>query len=260
VPFNTNTLKLLIKGELWFGKPYNLNDPFESQFKMSFEGVMPNDDFLNKYYLNELKIEDALIERINRNKENVNFFLNDIYDSIQKRIFNQVGICSFSTVYNDIKMWSYYADDHKGLCLVFDRDLLRESIGSSIKESQICYENELPVVKVIGDTNNIELEGDDLIKIVNTKLREWDGEKEIRYSLKFYNPDTRRLLPFDKRSLKGIIFGQKIDPDNAGTIFHLLHEDKELLWAKALKDLDKSKMDVHYTSPSIHNGYNFVTF
>ena len=31
-PFNSNTLKILINGELWFGQPYNQNDPFEGEF------------------------------------------------------------------------------------------------------------------------------------------------------------------------------------------------------------------------------------
>lgn len=127
VPFNINTLKSLIKNELWFGKPINLNDPFECDFKLTFCGELTNDEFLKNYYLNTLDIHDALIERIARNKTNINFLLDDIRTSILKNTIENVGICSFSKTYSDVKMWAHYADSHKGICMVFDKNILLNS-------------------------------------------------------------------------------------------------------------------------------------
>lgn len=260
MPFNVNTLKALIKGELWFGKPHNLNDPFESKFNLIFEGQLPDDNFLKDYYIKELGINHALIERIQRNKINVNFLLRDIEKSTQNKIMSDVGICSFSLIYNDTKMWSHYADSHKGICLVFDRGILDASLGININHQAIEYCKELPEVKVIAKKSQLRLKGDNLQRIINCKLTEWESEQELRYSTRFYNSNARRAIPYDQKALQGIIFGENINNDDAGTLFHLLHKNKEIFWAKATKDFGSGKMDIIYTNPLIHNGYNNVVF
>jgi hypothetical protein len=49
-----------------------------------------------------------------------------------------------------------------------------------------------------------------------------------------------------------------MDNDDCGTVYHLL-KNETLFWAKAIKDTNKAKMEMVYTYPQIHNGYNTVT-
>lgn len=259
MPFSENALKTLIKKELWFGQPNILNDPFECHFRLEFKGQLPNDNYFKKYYCEELEIDYAIIERIQRNKTNIKFLLNDIEDSIHNKIMSDIGICSFSKKYDDTKMWSHYANSHKGICLVFDREeLVNSSNFLSVEETVVEYKESLPLVTVVSDESNIYLEGDDLNKISTSKLIDWKDEEEIRYTIRFHNKNALRSIPFNPKALKGIIFGEKMVNDDCGTIYHLLKNEK-LFWAKANKDTSKGKMDMTYTHPQIHNGYNTVT-
>lgn len=148
-PFSLNTLKLLVKRELWLGYPYNLNDPFEGECILKYNGQLPNDNFLEKFYKNELSFSLLFIqERIKEIKKNANEFERDLSFYLKERLKSD-GVSSFSLVPDDIKMWSYYADSHKGICLIFDKTQLFDSIKShfkKIKISKIKYRSSLPIV------------------------------------------------------------------------------------------------------------------
>jgi hypothetical protein len=259
VPFNINTLKSLIKNELWFGNPINLNDPFECDFKLRFSGELPNDDFLKKYYSEQLKIEDAIIERIARNKTNINFLLEDIRKAILKSTIENFGICSFSKSYNDVKMWAHYADSHKGMCMIFEKDLLINSF-QGVKLEEIKYINDLIDVEIIGSNNNIQISNLDFDEILNLKNSCWEIENELRLSIKFFNKNSRRLLKYNRESLKGIIIGKKMEHDNVATLCHLLKDNKDIFWAKSIKKLNSFDLDFVYTNPTIHPVNNSVTY
>ncbi|KDN54419.1 DUF2971 domain-containing protein [Flavobacterium seoulense] len=259
VPFNLNTLKSLIKNELWFGKPINLNDPFECDFKLKFSGVLPNDNFLKKYYIEKLEIRDAIIERIARNKVNIDFFLEDIRSAILKSAIDNVGICSFSKNYNDIKMWAHYADSHKGICMVFDKDLLIGSL-QNVKLEEVKYLNNLIEIEIVGFENDIQLSVPKIDDIVNLKNSCWEIEDELRLFINFFNKNSRRLFPYNPKSLKGIIIGQKMESDDVATLYHLLKDNKDMFWAKSVKKLNSFNLDFVYTYPSIHSTYNYVTY
>src|SRR4051794_33527585 len=84
VPFSLNTLKMLIKGELWFGFPLNLNDPFEGEFIIEDTGAFPNDDFLKEFYEKDLKIPAyRLLKKVTEVKANPNLFQKDIGEYIK---------------------------------------------------------------------------------------------------------------------------------------------------------------------------------
>lgn len=259
VPFNINTLKSLIKKELWFGRPINLNDPFECDFKLTFSGELPDDDFLKNYYLDNLNIHDALIERIARNKTNINFLLDDIRTSILKNTIENIGICSFSETYRDVKMWAHYADSHKGICMVFDKNILLNSF-ENVKLEEVKYLKDLIEIEVIASKNDIQLSSVNIQDIINLKNSCWEIENELRMSIKFHNKNSTRLLPYNIESLKGIIVGEKTEKDDVATLYHLLKENKNLFWAKSSKRLNSFNLDFNYIRPSIHQFYNYVTF
>ena len=53
-----------------------------------------------------------------------------------------VGIRCFSATYNNILMWSHYADGHRGLCIEFDaKELLKRDFGEIIK---VRYRRNMP--------------------------------------------------------------------------------------------------------------------
>lgn len=82
-----------------------------------------------------------------------------------------LGVCSFSTNPCDILLWSYYADNHKGICIEVDADLDR---NPKVTLETMRYEPQIPWLR--------KHDGTDLTakEILSMKLNPWKGEVEIR--------------------------------------------------------------------------------
>ena len=97
VPFNTNTLKNLINGELWFGKPINQNDPFEGEFKI--EGFTKELTKTEKFEILKNISKDKTRKPIDLStymeKEDFNdmFFLEEYKKFIREIIIEKYGYC-----------------------------------------------------------------------------------------------------------------------------------------------------------------------
>ncbi len=80
-------------------------------------------------------------------------------------------ICSFSDSWDNILMWSHYADNHKGVCI--------EVEVSEDKVKEITYIEKIPSMEEILNKNQ-----DDKAKtakaILSTKLNQWEYENEWR--------------------------------------------------------------------------------
>lgn len=82
---------------------------------------------------------------------------------------NKIHICSLSQTYNNILMWSHYADSHKGCCIELE---VTSRIG--IVEKPVSYVDKIEAV----DGNDYK-EG--ACQILSRKLKCWDYEKEVRF-------------------------------------------------------------------------------
>lgn len=82
---------------------------------------------------------------------------------------NKIHICSLSQTYNNILMWSHYADSHKGCCIELE---VTSKIG--IVEKPVSYVDEIEAV----DGNDYKEEA---CQILSRKLKCWDYEEEVRF-------------------------------------------------------------------------------
>lgn len=167
-PINKLTLQNLNNQKNWVADPYEFNDPFEFSL---YEEIMI-DEYGDYRFLN---IEE---------KANAMKF---------KEAINDYGVvCYSSNCYNNL-LWSHYADNHKGMCLVFnvsqknEKDLLK-----------VNYQENFPEVNLIDGLDS----NDEIIKIVTTKSKEWEYEKEYRQVFLFKN-----MLYEYPGELSEIIFG-----------------------------------------------------
>lgn len=158
-------IESLVKRNLYFATPDTLNDPFDCQLDLdkSFKRAAlsakgERKDFLEKVLEKTTFAEDW------------------------KMLFEKIGICSFSLDQNETLLWSHYADEHKGLCLLyrFPKNFLEDS--KEIRAEKVRYEHDALTdwLKTAAplDMNSI-VEG-----LVNTyvtsKSPAWDFEKEVR--------------------------------------------------------------------------------
>jgi len=248
VPFSINTLKSLIKGEIWFGFPYNLNDPFEGEFILNAVNVLPDDSFLIDFYQDDLELPKSMVNgRIEDIKKDISLFNDDLSSFLKKTIKEEYGIACFSKTPKSILMWSHYADSHKGLCLIFDKTKLFSSlkrIQPAIQISEIDYQAKLPNATVELNVSGINILMEQ--EVFLRKLNDWKKEMEIRMYFHSKIKGIRRSIPFDRACLKGIVFGENIDEDNKLTITHLINSDKRynVFWGNAKKNLKKRIMEL----------------
>ncbi len=108
-------------------------------------------------------------------------------------------------------MWSHYADKHKGICLVFDWKIDKEFFMGY----KVNYENSIQEISYDGNGSL------DIAKGFLTKLSHWSYEYEVRAIVKL-DDENNQLASFDPKALRGIIFGERILPNDEKTIINII--------------------------------------
>ena len=154
-----------------------------------------------------------------------------------------------STVCNDILMWAHYADSNEGICLVFDKEILTQSIKSS--SGKVTYSPSITKANFKNEGKFGHLISDK--EFYMDKLENWNNENEYRF-IRRYNDripqeiiDKDRLEPFDEDALVGIIVGEKFKHEDFRTlvnIFLLKNSNKPCYFWRSAKNLYKKTMDI----------------
>ena len=157
--------------------PNELNDINEINFKPTFVDDERNRENINQEYaltLTELFPASSVsaddVER-RRQKNPFGYGAELTCDQLSKRY----GVTSFSTRRNDVKMWSHYADDCRGVVVGYNVDRwVRHLLGTSIIR-HVNYVNELPYVmgpRVVNQEN--------AYAFMSSKGATWEYEQEWR--------------------------------------------------------------------------------
>jgi hypothetical protein len=214
---NDSTRKMLENGELYFAKPSQFNDPFDSkidydtsadeaQLKIFFSRVLP-------MYGKPLSDIDNIIERIRKKEIKLSDF------APKNGYADLANIFCLSRDEKNILLWSHYAKDHTGICIGFNVHIWGESMNIKVQSGYTkpiagFSNNLLPVVYVnysndkpepynhfIHDSNKLE-------PYFYTKSNLWEYEQEVRIilmdSLIIKNP-----IRIDTTEIGEIIFGLK---------------------------------------------------
>jgi hypothetical protein len=212
---------------LKIGKYINTNDPKETKDWQFFVGSNEGHD-LSKYNLDEIskKVTQAL-----KHRANVICFSKDriLSGDHIKDIFNR-GFCK-------ARMWAQYGDNHRGVCLIFDKSALNIAISNQflndfdIYGGSVTYKNRL-IVEYLSTSSygiNIDyLERLRLEKYVKAhiythhkrlffeKSEDWSNEDEFRWVL-FSNKEEDVYLRFGN-SLAGVVFGDSCSDDDISKV------------------------------------------
>jgi hypothetical protein len=124
----------------------------------------------------------------------------DDIESKYQSVADRIEIFCLSTDGKQMQMWSHYANNHTGICLEFDDDLLCNSLGDMFR---VQYPKEQYVLKL----KTPEVTENNIIEAFCTKQKGWEYEQEIRM---FRSPNPSKPdknYPFNKQALKAIYFG-----------------------------------------------------
>jgi hypothetical protein len=250
-PLSINSLKLLINGELWFGVLKNQNDPFEGEFILKDYYSLPKKHMIEYYYESypELLNENKLQEKIDDIDKNHKVFHEDVYFIFKKRLKEHYGVSCFSYIKDSVLMWSHYADSHKGFCIIFDKNFLNETIKYPdfmlTGFNDVIYKPKLSEAELILELERIGFKNEK--ELLFQKLNSWRKEKETRLVAFYKNPTDIRSIGFDKKSILGIIFGEKMEIDDRNTIIKIIKNDSNYSNVKfytAKKDFENLRMKI----------------
>ncbi|MFK5948170.1 MAG: DUF2971 domain-containing protein [Methylococcales bacterium] len=202
-PINKNFIDLLIKGYIYCANLEKLNDPFDCQVDInnSIQRAISQCSGKGQESLKELVAIDGYLQRI-------------------QDIAKNIGVCSFSKHLLNPVMWSHYAEEHRGICLLyrFPKEFINDD-NPIIGITDITYEDSPLTDWFIG--NAMDLASMDLDEIgieVSKKLfsikgKNWGYEDEVR----ILSRDSGELQ-IDKSHLGQVCFGM-----------HTSERDKELV-------------------------------
>ncbi len=190
--FDTAIDYILINQTLQFSDPKTFNDPFDCNERLL--KIDYNDELINKSiskvapHLNRQKKRE--LKRSFKNPETQA----QIFERERKRF----KIACFSDCYNEILMWSHYADKHSGICIGFD---FPHRYADKFIMCPVKYLNELNALD--GKTDNLRI----IMYWLTTKSIRWQYEHEIRAISKSKTSEKHELINFDAQYVKEIIFG-----------------------------------------------------
>lgn len=193
---------LFTNNELYLGHPSIYNDPFDFAAKEKFKGPKVVDEIKR---MPKLK-RDTLVYLLNQSKDPV-----EEYYKIYEDLINANGICCFSESFDNILMWAHYTDNHSGICVAFDTDLLEDK---DIHFYKVLYRKKLPIVE-------ISLSREKQIRQLRTKYIDWKYEQEIRAIKQFNRPnigDEERKWFIKKEAITGLYLGSRMKKDTSSEI------------------------------------------
>lgn len=240
LPFNQYSLQILINNKFWIGPPDLLNDPFEGDFIIKNLEQLHNESCIRT--LLQLTKSKDFEDDYNKMMNDSNAFTTKLYEHINKQITSNYGSTSFSKNCDNLRMWSHYADSHKGFIIVFDREILECTIADGITKIIDVEYTGLPEIFIEHKSNNFFIR--DYGKMLTKKLSDWSMEDEVRIIRKYeYKYDFHRFLKFNRQCFKGIIYGERINFENLITIDRTLKDlHKELKFCLAKKNQARNKI------------------
>ncbi len=188
-PVNKYTLDSLIKKQLYFSSPAELNDPHDCQVDI------------------EQSIRSAIGETTGKQRADLELLLRqkETLASLRSNL-DCSGVCSFSNKLLNPVMWSHYADGHRGIGLYYqipEAFILDNAMGMQ----GVSYGDSLMTDWL--KTNKVSFDADYLFLIIKRALtikgKVWDYERELRFIRREtggldINPSFLREISFGLRT------------------------------------------------------------
>lgn len=199
---NENLKSSLRESYIWFSKSDSLNDPFDLAYPPGVHKEITTQRMvvlLNQMREKGKKMKDKLPDGIDVDgaiDNMINYIgskeYDDFFETRREQIIEKIpfAVCCFTEEYNNMLMWSHYADNHKGVCMMY---YLQEDPELFKVLAKVVYSGKLPL------TNDIQY--DTVISLL-TKSPEWHYEREWRI-LQL----TSGKASINRACLKGIRFG-----------------------------------------------------
>jgi len=196
-PWDDFTKEIILENKLYFSCADDFNDPFDCSVNLKMDGT-------KKQWSNEvIKTKAQTLGRNLSHKERkiicnafdlkqMSHVKKEMVEELTKRLKKTMGICCFSSCKDNILMWSHYADNHKGVCLIFSSKDMHAA-------RKVNYEINYPNVSYFNDDEEKKVNARYFTKAIN-----WKYEDEYRVVVPNF---ARQKIKFPPESLTGVIIG-----------------------------------------------------
>ena len=223
---SVNSAKYFLKNHsLKLTDPTKFNDPFETKI-----------DYQKSLYTTKFR-EGRGLERA------TDFQIVKLDNQLFEKL-SSFGVVCFSKTVNNILMWAYYAEDHRGICFEFDIN----------KDPYFFSDLHIVEYKNQFGTINVKDEKWDYIDILASKAECWRHEAEMRVVKEGADKIPDRLWTINPKAIKSIIFGCNL-ADYRDVNDNRLQDYKdiiELLKQPEYSHLEKKQMQLDLSEYKLH--------
>lgn len=204
--------RLLTRGELYWARRSQLNDPFECRARFSLNG---NEQEYRRYVLDRLsthwpdknqadvpRIVADLLRKRDSEQERGKLEL-QFREGILSSIDRGLGILSLTDHPDDSLMWSHYADKHSGVCVGFHSNDIPSFVCTAWR---VVYMDCPPLVEFVKAPERRFYH-----EILLSKSKAWVYEREWRDLDQSTGPGVR-LIP--RELICDVVLGALISPTN----------------------------------------------
>lgn len=181
----------LRKDKLWLANPASFNDPFDCRYRLNIDDLIEGAEqfAVKKFSISSVSADFRQFFRDRAIKNSAK--LEKLFES-QIKYINSLRVACFSEDNDNIQLWGYYANAHKGICVEYDIVQIQEDKRLLLAPVRYVKEYE----KVISIEGRALEEG--MIRSAYTKSSNWKNEKEWRI---VENKDTLNGREYDKGTL-----------------------------------------------------------
>ncbi|WP_151947859.1 DUF2971 domain-containing protein [Aliarcobacter butzleri] len=169
-------------------------------------------------------------------KEEIKNFIN---------IYKNSGVYSLSKNYNNELLWAYYSDSHKGFCIEYDFDILKQYPCNEDAFLDVKYSKNVPIMN-LGNILDSSFK-----KSLVTKSLSWKHEEEIR----ILTPSSGMFTYFN-RAVKSIYFGYRTSENTIKLIMNILRgrgiKYYKMEHKKDLYELERTEIEDIFKKESIY--------
>lgn len=198
---NDHALAEISKQQMWATSPNDLNDPFECSAPVSW-----NVDLLRREFIEEYAPKLGLSPvAAAKDFDSSSQALPEMLRAGLAQLREESGIICLSAVPNSIRMWSYYAQAHEGICIGFDTEQ-----GPFMAAMKVTYQNPETPLDV---ADALRRDSSELAAHISLrKAAEWEFEQEYRIPVGPIG-NRPRLMPFHPFAITEIRFGARLKDD-----------------------------------------------
>jgi hypothetical protein len=224
---NRHLLQSLKDGYLWHSRPSSFNDPFDCYkhlltFEPSEQDII---EFCTRNYKpGERPLKQQIAELLTAPGKLAEAQKSSLEDSISGQ-----GICCFAENYKNTLMWSHYAANHAGICLVFDPYKDKEGLFLV----KVRYTDDF-IPRNYYENNRIGA-----LIMLSTKSNDWSYEQEYRSI-----SATPGINVLKREILSEVIFGCKTPQEEVFAVMNTIESSgyKDVAYSRAYLETNSFKL------------------